>query len=856
MPNDGAQASGPGAGGDRKALNLLGEVDASSGESRRNENVRITLVDNAVQRELNERLGPSATIVQEFNVDSDYFGGEFGGSPSAALHLAPNSPQPFHGNIFEIHNNSVVSARSFFQAGSVKPARSNNYGFVFSVPIGPSASLSVDGNQNKVRGNVNGNILVPTADERTPLDRDPITGEPVDQATKDFINRIMAAYPNELPNRLDIDPRALNTNSPQSINNDVIGSRLDIDFTPKDHFAASYRFTGQTVDAFQLVGGQNPNTTTKNHRVQMTWSRTWNPETTADFSAGFNRVGSLLLPDESAVGPLMWMASVIQFLGPGPIVPIDRARNTFQYAGQVRRIQGRHSLHAGVRLVRRQVNGFESASHRGEFQFRNDFGHDTLTNIRLGRPTQYSRAIGEIHRGFRTWDGQFFLGDRWQPASGLTINIGLRYQPALQPAEVNGLSEIPYACDCNNWAPRFGFAQRLGSRWGVLRGAYGIQYGEIFPVTYSQARFNPPANLTVVIQAPPLANPLSALAPESLNPGARSTVVRLDPNLVSPYSHQYNFSWQWTLAGNWRAELGYVGSRSIKLLNRWNMNRAQPVPGVPLTTETVNQRRPDPRFFEIRRVLNSSRGYYDAAKIRLLLPRWRGLTLDASYWFSKAIDLESNYMGTGSGTDTWMSQSPSEFNAHGEMRGLSTFHQPHAFLTRVNYELPRVGGRQSWVGTIVADWQVSSVILLKSGTPFTVVSGSDGSGFGNVDGTGRDRPQVLDPSILGRAVDHPDISRQQLPASAFSFTAPSGQSGMLGRNTFRKDAIANINMSLSRSWRVGPERVLLFRAESINFFNTAQFAEPGRDLTSPNFGQINNTLNDGRTFRFLLQFSF
>jgi hypothetical protein len=47
-----------------------------------------------------------------------------------------------------------------------------------------------------------------------------------------------------------------------------------------------------------------------------------------------------------------------------------------------------------------------------------------------------------------------------------------------------------------------------------------------------------------------------------------------------------------------------------------------------------------------------------------------------------------------------------------------------------------------------------------------------------------------------------------------------------------------------------------FRAESINLLNSPQFAEPGTDLSSGNFGQITNTLNDGRTFRFLLQFGF
>ena len=57
-------------------------------------------------------------------------------------------------------------------------------------------------------------------------------------------------------------------------------------------------------------------------------------------------------------------------------------------------------------------------------------------------------------------------------------------------------------------------------------------------------------------------------------------------------------------------------------------------------------------------------------------------------------------------------------------------------------------------------------------------------------------------------------------------------------------------------WSLGSERQLMFRAESINLFNTPQFAEPGRDLVNPNFGQITNTLNDGRALQFTLQFSF
>jgi hypothetical protein len=42
----------------------------------------------------------------------------------------------------------------------------------------------------------------------------------------------------------------------------------------------------------------------------------------------------------------------------------------------------------------------------------------------------------------------------------------------------------------------------------------------------------------------------------------------------------------------------------------------------------------------------------------------------------------------------------------------------------------------------------------------------------------------------------------------------------------------------------------------VNFFNTPQFAGPGDNLAAPNFAQITNTLNDGRTFRFTLRLAF
>ena len=115
---------------------------------------------------------------------------------------------------------------------------------------------------------------------------------------------------------------------------------------------------------------------------------------------------------------------------------------------------------------------------------------------------------------------------------------------------------------------------------------------------------------------------------------------------------------------------------------------------------------------------------------------------------------------------------------------------------------------------------------------------------------------MLDPSILGRSVDHPDTSAAALNPSFFGFIQPTDPRGNLGRNTFRRDGIFNVNMALSKRWVVTGDHTVLLRVESLNLTNHAQFAEPGNGIVFENFGQITNTLNDGRTFKFTLRYSF
>ena len=844
---DAAAQVGEAETGERTRLNLLGEVDSESGEARRNENVRLTLIDNNVLKELLRRMGATATLVENFAAEQSFFGLEYGGSPKPSLHLRGAPQNRIRGELFWSHQNSALSARSFFQVGDVQPARTNDYGLNVGVPLGKRTALTLQMSQRRLLGQVNGNVLVPAADERIPTATDP------DELA--LIHRVIGAYPDELPNRTDINARALNTNAPQKIHNDRVSAVLD-NAVGSSRLTLQYNVTLQHVEAFQLVGGQNPDTTTKNHNARVTWNRAWSPYTTTDVTAGFERIGSLLVPEETSLGPFFLFSRILQSIGPGGNIPIDRAQNLFRYGARLARNSGNHNIVAGVETLRKQVNGFESNNHRGTFSFRADFGRNAVENLLAGTPSQYRFAIGNAHRGFRNHSVLTYLQDSWKVTPEFTLQLGLRYEPVGSPTEVNALSEIPYGGDWNNLAPSLGFAYRPDGGWGVVRGAYGLHYGQLFNATFMQSRFNTPGVLSVVVNAPDLLDPLREFSPADLDPTARSAHFQLDPELSTPYSHQYNLSWAFQPRRDWTLDLGYVGSRSHRLLNQRYTNRAQPVPGIAQITRTINQRRADPRYFDVLHVLNGSIGYFDAAKVSLRVPNWAGLNLDASYWWSKAIDLGSDYTNTATGRDGRLARSPTEFDVWGYMKGVSDYHQPHATLLRLSYAIPVRYGLPRGLRTIFGGWQASSVVLWKSGTPFSLRSGSDSPGVGNVDGAGSDRPNVLDAAILGRVVDYPDRSKMLLPKSAFEFILPTDAGGDLGRNTFRNDGVWNVNMALSRRILLPKKRSLLFRAESLNFLNHPQFAEPDINLASRTFGAITNTLNDGRTFRFTLRVEF
>jgi hypothetical protein len=689
---------------------------------------------------------------------------------------------------------------------------------------------------------VNGNVLVPLASERTPLTSDP--------RVREIVSRFLGAYPGALPNRPDFDSRALNTNSPQRIDETDGSLRLDRAAGAKSRLAASHASGRQNIRAFQLVAGQNPDTQIHTHRARLAWRQTFTKTSDMALGFAFTRVKSVLLPEARALGPRVRIGFQIEELGPDSQFPIDRALNTFR-AGAVftRTAAGsRHTITWGGDALRLQLNGIETNNARGLIWFTNNFGRSAIDNLRSGTPTTYEVTVGPMARGFRNWEANLFAADQWKLHRRLQIYYGVRYTAQPAPREVNGLDRIPYACDCNNVSPRFSLAWRAAGEW-VVRAGYTVSFGQIFPVTYQQVRYNLPNARYIQVQSPDLINPLRGI--DLSDPQVRTSPVVLARELVSPYSHQYNFSFERRLGRaretTYLLRSGYIGSRTHKLLDSFIRNRAVPMEGIPLTTATVDLRRPDARFYEVKNIVNAGAAYVDAAQVSVEASHG-GVVWGIAYTFGKALDTGSDYAGTAANNDLNKGRSQSQFRSLEDKKGLSSFDSTHALVGYATYALPVLHGIPAWIGK---GWQVSGALLAKTGTPLTLYIGSDAPGFGNVDGGSGDRPNLLDPSILGRTIGNPDTAPQILRRDRFAYIVPGDDRGSLGRNTFRKGGIANLNAALTKQWRWGGRRecVVLLRGEAFNVMNHAQFDEPQRNLSSPAFGKITNTLNDGRVFQ-------
>jgi Carboxypeptidase regulatory-like domain/TonB dependent receptor-like, beta-barrel len=282
---------------------------------------------------------------------------------------------------------------------------------------------------------------------------------------------------------------------------------------------------------------------------------------------------------------------------------------------------------------------------------------------------RYQYGTGQFQNSLPEYNTAAWVQDDWQITPRLTLNLGLRYDLAMNvyanEVILPPIITEPRPNDTNNFQPRFGFAYTLTDRT-VLRGGYGRYYGDL--ITGPAGQMNALAN-TAVVDIPNdgrpdfPANPFNGPWPtkEQLEQRFCSTAqtptcIRRDTgeNSVSPiteftkmpYAHQASIGVQRQVgdAMSIEADYVYVGGRderSNQGAQRNNVNMTyDPATGVNYPYTDISRRPfPDwgPIYMNVMGGRSNSHGLQTAFTKRLS-DRWQA---SGTYTLSWLYDMSA-----------------------------------------------------------------------------------------------------------------------------------------------------------------------------------------------------------------------
>jgi hypothetical protein len=149
---------------------------------------------------------------------------------------------------------------------------------------------------------------------------------------------------------------------------------------------------------------------------------------------------------------------------------------------------------------------------------------------------------------------------------------------------------------------------------------------------------------------------------------------------------------------------------------------------------------------------------------------------------------------------------------------------------------------------IVGGWQLQTITILRSGTPYTPVVGSDVANTS----VGSQRPN-LNPAGGSSTFKR---TRSLWFDKTRYVQAPQYTYGAVRANTLRADMRRQFDASLFKNFSMPHESVLSFRAEAFNISNTTSFNAPGATVTSSTCCAVTSTSVPSRDIQFALKYDF
>lgn len=676
--------------------------------------------------------------------------------------------------------------------------------------------------------------------------------------------------------------------SPITINNrDQWDQRGDQDFSNSDKLFLRYSY--YVLHAVNpgplpppLIGSTNFQISTNEqtgHGAVLGETHIFGSAIVNEFRAGYNRVSNTLSPfitDDlfakygfGYVPPAPGLTGLPAIntngyaaMGEATFLPDAKGSDTFQLHDGLTWNRGTHFIRAGgeFRWVRSRYHIWGNA--RPSFTFNGTLTGNAVGDFLLGDPqtaTISSVLVGDIR--YEYYGG--YINDDWKVTPKLTLNMGLRWEhwtPAYErndlnanlvvgpnllmyannnvppstpaslamnvPADVNsrGLVKSFY----NNWAPRAGLAYQV-ARNTVVRAGAGVFYAEADAAGVStRTEYNPPFRTAYTYTSdnihPTLTFatgfPGNAVDPTKLV-AANATFQAWDPYMKVPAVYHWNLSIQHQM-GKYLFDTNYVGTKGTDLSVAYNIN--QPYAG----GGTTAQRRPYQGYSDINFVSAMGNSNYNALQLRVQRRYNNGISLLASYTWSKSIDI-----GSGSLVGDLSVRNRDDVDWE---RAASSSSVPHRLVLSYTYALPfgrsrPFHPRNPVVAGIVNDWQVNGITTIRSGHPFTVSQNTSSAG------TGAARPnRIADGSLPAdqRSInDWFDLT---------AFVNPTQYNyGNSGRDIIYSPGAINFDCSMIKNYslrRLREGMQLQMRLEGFNIFNHPQFGQPNANISTPGAGTI------------------
>ena len=825
-------------------------------------------------------LVPNVEAVQEFQVITNNPSAEHGRNVGASVNIVTRGgTNAFSGSMFQFHRNESLRSQNIFDEGDEKPDFSrNNFGLSFGGPIRRDRAFffaSYEGLREK--------------EASTEL----YTVE-----TQQFRDFVLQARPNSIAAGLmrDYEPRAYPTSGfrdlgslapgantigppdgipdvgtvslaiPSPRDGDQFNGRFDQAFRNGNHrLRATYYLSDIETWFSDMRSAFDRPYPHRNQLFTVSHSQVMSDRTLNELAFGYVRMHGQA-DDPTPAVPTISITGLSGNSGFGVLFwhPIGFTQNYFQIKETLTANRGRHSLRIGGEA--RLTMQYQDFHHyeRPNYGFSNilDFADDEPFSEVRGVDPQTGLARSTENNYLQT-DFALFIQDNWKLRPNLTANLGLRYEvftsPSLADRDFNALILGPgatrqeqvagarqstadqlYETDWNNIAPRLGVSwDPRGTGSTVLRGGAGISYNRINNTVWTGEWQNPPhfaQSSTNIFSSVPIVYTTGPDYPE--NPalaagldenggiqGARLNLTALDPEVETPYAYNWFAGVQQALPWDFVADVSYIGTAGRKLMSvdaggGENYNR--------FTGDLLDGRldRLNRSFAAVN--LNESHisSSYHGMTLQLRRRYESGFAFQAAYTLGKATDRAGVAVDLGR---LDLEDGP----AGHDVRHRLTFNQV--------WEIPIGAGHNGFVRFVLGGWQVNSITVWQTGSPFDVFTSANyPTGDYNADGQNNDRPNT---PAFGGDIGNP--SQEEWLAGVFTaadFTRPApGTVGTLARNLYYGPGYLNTDLSVIKRIDlpvIGQNASMQFRLETYNLFNTVNLNNPNGNLSSSLFGRV------------------